>query len=169
MDTKELKEKYHSLYEYMAVSNEPKYMMMFGSVMNEMMDWMIDNKPEAASEWIDKLCSIKWKNYLTRKEAEKIVSEMVPKAPWNYATWETTMESMGMETEEPPCYNSYALWVTMNMIHSDDGESIAEIKGVPLAQIPAEQLVRIIHRLAMNKLKDKDGVFCIRRYFEDKI
>lgn len=169
MEKSELKQKYHALYEYMATSNKTEYMMLFGTVMNEMMDWMIENKSEAATEWVEKLCSIKWHNYLTRKEAEHIVSEMQPKAPWNYNTWLSAMESFGLKTEEEPCYNSYALWVAMNMEYSDSGESIAELMNMPLAEIPAEKIVKATHRFALDKLKDKDGVFCIRKYFSDKL
>ena len=59
------------LYKYMASSANPAYMKAFGNVMNEMMDWMVNNKSEAAEEWIEKLSAIKWHNYLTPSEAEE--------------------------------------------------------------------------------------------------
>ena len=59
MNATELKEKYCELYEYMAQSKDPKNMKAFGHVMNEMMDWLIANKPEAAQAWIEKLEAIK--------------------------------------------------------------------------------------------------------------
>ena len=75
MTTDEMKKKFWELYPYMATSENVAYMRAFGNVHKEMMDWMIANKPDLAQEWIEKLCSIKWKNYLTQKEAEKIVSD----------------------------------------------------------------------------------------------
>ena len=51
----ELKNKFDSLYAYMAMSKEPKYMMLFGDVMRHMMEWMIENKPVLAQQCIDKL------------------------------------------------------------------------------------------------------------------
>ena len=53
MNAQEMKEKYYELYEYMAQSKDPKNMKAFGHVMNEMMDWLIANKPEAAQAWIE--------------------------------------------------------------------------------------------------------------------
>ena len=165
MTQKELTEKYDELYNYMATSKNPSYMMSFGAVMNEMMDWMIQNKPEMAQEWIEKLCSIKWKNYLTQKEAEKIVANMSPKAPWSREVWRSAMDSFGLPVEEKWSYNSCALWVTMNMIYSDSSNTIAKIIGKPINEIPTEQMVKAVHSLAMDKLEDADGVFNIRSYF----
>ena len=64
MTQTEMKDKFDSLYGYMAASNEPRYMKLFGEVMVEMMDWMIKNQPTAAEQWIETLCAIKWEQYL---------------------------------------------------------------------------------------------------------
>ena len=74
-----MKKEFYELYDMMAMSHDVENMRTFGNVHKEMMEWMIQNKPDLAQEWIGKLESIKWCNYLTPKEAEKIVSEMVPK------------------------------------------------------------------------------------------
>ena len=84
----------------MAMSHDVENMRTFGNVHKEMMEWMIQNKPDLAQEWIGKLESIKWCNYLTPKEAEKIVSEMVPKAPWSREAWKNAMQSLGL----PECH-----------------------------------------------------------------
>ena len=165
MTQAEIKEKYAMLYDYMASSKNPSYMMAFGHAMNEMMDWFIINKPDLAQEWVEKLCAIKWHNYLTYKEADAIVASMVPKAPWPKETWKNALSSMGIVTEEEPYYNSCALWVTMSMIYSDSANTIADIMGMPLNEVPLEQLIKAIHALAIDKLKDADGNFCIRKYF----
>ena len=81
MTANEMKEKYMMLYDYMASSNNPKYMKAFGVVMNDMMDWMIQNKPDVAIEEIERLAAIKWKNYLTQKEAEALRMDMILSAP----------------------------------------------------------------------------------------
>lgn len=72
---------------------------------------------------------------------------------------------VGIVTHEEPYYNSCALWTTMNMIYSDSAQSIADIIGKPLAEIPAEQMVKAVHSLALDKLKDSDHRFHIRPYF----
>lgn len=158
MNAEELKSKYESLYKYMANSNEPDNMKAFGKVTNEMMDWMIANKPEAAAEWIDKLSAIMWKNYLTPKEADTIVSKMEPKAPWNREQWKGAMEQHGFETENEPHYNSCALFTAMNMIMSDSGNTLKKY-------VNDADLFKVVYDLAVDKLTDRDGVFAIRRYF----
>ena len=160
-----MKEKFEMLYDYMASSNNPAYMKVFGKTMVEMMHWMIANKPDEAETYIEKLCAIKWDNYLTQREAEKIVENMMPKAPWRRDVWKAALESMGIVTEESPYYNSCALWVEMNKIYSDSAKSIAMIKGLPLSEVPQEELVKAVHALALDHLKDADGVYNIRSYF----
>jgi len=162
---KEMRERFAMLYDYMATSNNPAYMKVFGGVMKEMMEHEIEHRPETAEEWIEELCSIKWRNYLSQKEAEQIVSAMNPKAPWPRSVWKSAMERLGLVLEEEPYYNSCALWVTMNMVYSDSAQTIADIIGSPLTTIPEERIVKAVHALAIDKLKDSDHVFSIRRYF----
>lgn len=166
MNTAELKEQYDFLYDYMAASRDPKNMKAFGNVMTEMMDAMLQKMPAEAEEMIQKLEAIRWNNYLTPKEAEQIVNNMRPKAPWSREVWNNAMQQFGIPVEEQPYYNRCALWVAMNMIYTDHAETIAErILKKPLASIPAEEIVPIIHALAIDLLKDKDGVYNIRTYF----
>ena len=138
------------LYDYMSASKNPSYMMVFGKVMTEMMNWMIFNEQEAAEKWIEKLDSIRWKNYLTSKEAEVIISNMEPSARWSKDTWKRVMESLGLPMEE---------------VYSDSAASIAKIMGVPMESVKEEDMVRATHTLAIDNLKDEDDVYSIRHYF----
>ena len=158
MNAQELKSAYNDLYGYMAKSQDPANMKAFGKVMTEMYMWYADNKPEAANEWLEKLSAIKWNNYLTPKEAEKIVSEMDPKAPWSRDQWRAAMEQNGYPLEEEPYYNRCALWVTMNMIMSDSSATIGKY-------VANGDLFKLVHDLAVDKLKDADMKFNIRKYF----
>ena len=158
MNANELKTAYNDLYGYMANSKDPANMKAFGKVMTEMYMWYADNKPDAANEWLEKLSAIRWKNYLTPKEAEKIVAEMEPKAPWSREQWRQVMEQHGYELEKEPHYNRCALWVTMNMIMSDSSETIAKY-------VPADRLFDFVYEEAVDKLTDRDGRFAIRSYF----
>lgn len=160
----ELKERYDSLYDYMAGSKDPKNMKAFGCVMTEMMDVMIQKMPDTAEEMIDQLESIKWKQYLTPKEAEKIFAGMDPKGPWSRDTWKTAMESFGLPIEEPPFYNRCALWIEMNKVYSDFGDVIAELLGKPLSPTDKD-IIAACYKMALKNLKDKDGVYNIRKYF----
>ena len=159
-----MKERYTGLYDYMAQSREPKNMKAFGCVMTEMMDWMIQNKPDVAEEMIDRLETIKWHQYLTPKEAEKIVAGMDPAGPWKRDVWKSTMESMGLPLEEAPYYNKCALWVEMNKIYSDFGTEIATLIGKPLSYADKD-IITACYKMALKNLKDKDGVYNIRKYF----
>ena len=159
MNQEEMKQEFYALYNQMANSNEVAYMRTFGNVHKEMMEWMIQNKPDMAQEWIWKLESIRWKNYLTPKEAEAIVSKMNPKAPWTREQWQAAMQQHGYELEHEPCYNRCALWVKMNMIMSDSSETIGKY-------VATDDIFKLVHDLAVDKLTDKDSVFDIRHYFD---
>lgn len=159
-----MKEQYDMLYDYMAASRDPKNMKSFGRVMTEMMDYLIQTKPDVAEEMIGKLESIKWRQYLTPKEADKIVAGMDPKAPWSREAWKSAMESFGLPLEENPFYNRCALWVEMNKMYSDFGEEIALLLGKPLS--PSDKdIISACYKMALKTLKDKDGVYNIRTYF----
>ena len=158
MTAEEMRQEFMSLYDKMANSHEVSYMRTFGNVHKEMMEWMIANKPEAAQEWIEKLSAIKWHNYLTPKEAEKIVANMLPKAPWSREQWKSAMAQYGYDLEKEPYYNRCALWVTMDMIMSDSAETLGKY-------IEEDNLFPLVYDLAVDKLTDKDNVFSIRKYF----
>lgn len=162
----ELMKNFDELYGIMATSANVKYMHVFGDTMRCMMKDMAAKHPELAQEYLDKLCAIKWKNYLTKKEALSIVQEMNPKATWDMQGWVDGMEKSGLCMEEKPYYNDYAMYVAMNQVVSDHGDTIAEIKGEKsLSDINEEELVKYAYKLAVDLLKDKDGVYNIREYF----
>ena len=164
MNTTDLKDHYTALYDYMAQSRDPKNMKAFGTVMTQMMDVMIQKMPAEAEDMIDKLESIKWHQYLTPKEAQKIVDGMDPKAPWSRDQWKAAMESFGLPLEEPPYYNRCALWTEMSKMYSDFGDEIAALLGKPLAPTDKD-IIAACYKMALKTLKDKDGVYDIRRYF----
>lgn len=153
-----MKQEFSALYNLMAGQQNVAFMHIFGQVHKEMMDWFIANKPELAQEWLDKLESIRWKNYLTKTEAEKIVASMEPKAPWSRDQWKQAMTEHGFDMEHEPCYNRCALYATMNMLMSDSGDTLAKY-------VEKDNLFKAVHDLAVDKLTDKDGVFSIRAYF----
>lgn len=165
MDPKELKEKYYELYNYMAQSKNPENMKIFGGVMTSMVMDMIASSPSKAEEYIDRLEAVKWKNYLTPKEAQKIVDGMVPKAPWNRDVWKNAMTQFELATEEEPYYNSCALWTEMNKMYSDFGDEIAALLGKPLSPTDND-IISATYKMALKTLKDRDGHYMIRKYFD---
>ena len=158
MTPDEMRKEFYALYNMMANSTNVNYMHVFGQVHKEMMEWMIQNKATEAQEWLSKLESIKWNNYLTPKEAEKIVSEMKPAAPWSREKWRDAMTQHSYKMEEEPCYNTCALWVTRNMIMSDSSETLGKY-------ISGDKLFSAVHDLAIDKLCAADKKFSIRHYF----
>ena len=164
MNAQELKDRYTGLYDYMAQSRDPKNMKAFGSVMTEMMDVMLAKMPDVAEEMIDKLEAIKWNQYLTPKEAEKIVAGMDPAGPWKRDQWKSAMEGFGLPLEDAPYYNRCALWVEMNKMYSDFGDEIAALLGKPL--VPTDKdIITACYKMALKTLRDKDGIYNIRSYF----
>ena len=158
MTKEEMIERFYSLYNQMANSNQVAFMKVFGNVHKQMMDWFIVNKPDMASDWLDVLESIKWKQYLSHKEAERIVGDMIPSAPWSMEQWKSAMTKYGYDLEKEPCYNKYALWTVMNMIMSDSGTTISKF-------VEPDKQFEFVYKLAVDKLTDKDGKFVARDYF----
>ena len=166
METKDIMSKFDELYGMMASSTNVKYMRTFGDTMRCMMKDMAAKHPELAQEYLDKLCAIKWKNYLTKNEALDIIGKMNPEATWNMQGWLDEMEKLGLCMEDKPYYNDYALYIAMNQVVSDHGCTIAKILGKEdVKDIGTEHLVKYAHSLALDLLKDKDGVYDIREYF----
>ena len=166
MNQEEIKKEFYALYNMMANSQNPTNMKTFGTVMVKMMDEMIKSNPQKAEEYIEELSSIKWKQYLTSKEAEAIVKSMQPQAPWDKEVWNNAMDSLGLIKEEEPYYNRCALWVEMNKQYSDHAETIANnILKKPLKEIPTEQIVNGMYAMAIDLLRDKDDKYHIREYF----
>lgn len=76
------------------------------------------------------------------------------------------MVNLGLPTEEEPYYNDYALYVAMNQVISDHGCTVAKILGKEsVKDIDSDNLVKYGYSLALDLLKDKDGVYDIREYF----
>ena len=165
MTAQEMKEEYMSLYGIMAQSKKPESMKAFGKVMTEMMDYLIQTKPDVAEEMIQKLESIKWRNYLSPKEAQKIVDGMNPKAPWTRDVWKNAMTQFGLPMEEEPYYNACSLWVEMNKMYSDFGDEIAALLGKPLNPSDAD-IISATYKMALKTLKDQDKIYAIRKYYD---
>ena len=165
MEQKEIMNVFDRLYTKMSTSNDPNNMHIFGNTMKSMFQDMIDWRPEVAQDYLDKLEAINWHNYLSKKEAISIVSSMEPSGGWDISEWERCMENTDLRTEDSPYYNKWAMYVAMNMIYSDSAHSIAKIAGKSLSEMSKEDLFKATHLLALDKLKDKDGMFDIRAYF----
>lgn len=163
---KDIMHKFDSLYAKMATSTDVSDMQLFGSTFRKAMEWIAAYKPEKAEELICMLCAIEWDNYLTKAEAEQIVEAMEPKPVWSYDEFVRALDSLGLPCEESPYYNSYAMWVAASMKYSDSAKSIAKILGRDSEEdVDKMEMVNVCYMLAHDILKDKDGVFNVRKYF----
>lgn len=152
--------KFDELYAKMAQSKDVQDMHLFGKVMREAMTYVSEHAPAKADELLEELCAICWDNYLTRKEAEEIVSMMSPAPKWTRDHIKRGLEAKGLALAEEPYYNECALITTISMIASDSGETLAKYVS------DESQMLELCYHLALDKLKDKDKVFNIRKYFE---
>ena len=162
----ELMDKYDRLYEKMAASGDVANMKLFGSVMRKAIEKLAMYRPEEAEDLVDELCAMNWKNFLTRKEAAAIVAKMDPQPRWSYEQIASTLAKLELPMEEAPYYNSQAMYVGISMKYSDNAHTIAErllLKSI--AEVGEVDMLKMCYYLAKDSLKDKDGVFNIRKYF----
>ena len=159
--------KFDELYAKMAESSDIKDMHLFGKVMREAMQFIIEHNPAEAEELLEKLTAISYHNFLTKKEAENIIASMEPEPMWSIEKMKRGMAATGAPENEAPCYNEYALYTTISMIASDSGETLAKYAfGKDKSEINDTELFELCYHLAIDKLKDKDKKFDIRKYFD---
>lgn len=168
-------ERYDELYGVMKSSRDVEKMKIFGEAEKEMFRQLAASNPTMAEMWLTKLEAVCWDNYLTEKEARNIGRHIVnqdgtKEFHWPYDVFTKAVSQLGGITEEKPYYNSYALWVTANMIYSDHARSVAEDMGYksPL-EVPNERMALSMYKKSVEKLKDPDKGFHIRKYFKHKM
>lgn len=165
MSPTNLKERFESLYKEMVDSKDVKNMMLFGEVMNEMMERAIQRDTTFALQAIDKLESMNWHQYLTKSEAEEIL-ESQKKYEWPIDVWENVLNSMELEIERKPFFNKYALWVLMNVMYSKHADTLSQkILEISAEDVNDEQMVQVIHALAVDILTCEDSKFNIKKFF----
>lgn len=167
--------RYEELYHKMVNSKNPKNMMIFGESERWVFSEIAEVHPDMAENWLSHLEEVCWKNYLSKKESENISNRTANQDGthgfhWSYDVFEKAVESLGGIKEEKPYYNSYALYVAANVCYSDHAESIAMDMGMKNArEVPNDKMALSCYRKAVEKLKDVDHGFNIRKYFKDKM
>lgn len=169
MNKEERYQQFLDRYERIISSGDTSKMQPLGEMVKRVMKWLINYEPEIATAALsilngeeDKECH----NYLSAREADEIVSEMEPQPQWSLHHILDMLRSAGYATEETPHYNNYALAATMCMILSDSGETLKNELGSDIRPAKADEILRLVYKLAIDKLKDKDGKFNIRKYFD---
>lgn len=160
----DLIKRYDELYEDMATAKDPQKMMVFGDAEKWMFHSVAEKHPELAEKWLAKLEAGKWNNYLSKSEADAIVSKLVnqdgTRGPhWSYDTFKSAVEGLGGKMYDEPYYNCYALFTTANMLYSDHYKSALEY-------VPKEDMPKYFYMMALEKLKDMDRPKFARKYFD---
>ena len=155
--------RYHELYDDMSTAKDPKKMMVFGEAEQWVFGMVAEKHPELAEKWLSRLEAGKWNNYLSRKEADEVVSKLINqdglRGPhWDYDTFKGAVESLGGKMHDEPFYNCYALWATACMLYSDHYKSASEF-------VPKDMMPKYFYNMAVEQLKDVDRPKFIRKYF----
>ena len=165
-DKEQLQQQFLSRYDAIIQSGDTRQMERLGMMVKRVMGWLTKYEPQVALQalaLLDDNTATDYTNRLTEQEAKNIVVQMVPQPTWTMQGLTASLQSMGLPADVHPHFNHYALLVTMLMIQSDEGESL---KDAIHANDRDERLVRLIYRLAADRLEDEDGKFQIRKYFD---
>lgn len=165
MDKQQMQQQFLSRYDSIIQSGDTRQMERLGAMVKRVMGWMFKFEPQVAAQalaLLDDNTATDYANRLTEQEARNIVAQMVPQPTWTMQGLTASLQSMGLPGDVPPHFNLWALLTTMLMIQSDEGESL---KDAIHANDRDERLLRLVYKLAVNRLEDQDGKFNIRKYF----
>lgn len=175
MSKEDIMKRYKELYNSMATSNDLSKMLLFGDVLTWVMGKMAVMHPDIAENMISHLEACEWNNYLSEKEAMNINKRTINQDKtrgfhWGHDAFVRAVNALGGKPEDKPCYNSYALCVLANNIYADHANSIAEDMGFNNAQqVPNDKMALSCYKKALEKFKDTDNRFDIRKMFSNKI
>lgn len=165
----ELYQQFFNRYKGIIQGRTEEDMIRLGTMTQRVMQWLCVYEPDIAAQAIAILDGEKDKeyhNYLSGHEASEIVRQMEPQPQWPLRQVLDMLRNAGYATDEPPYFNNYALATTMCMILSDSGQTLQRIIGSPSHPATNEELLASVYQLAIDKLKDEDGKFNIRKYFD---
>lgn len=176
MKTKEeMTERYRELYDKMKESKDVRMMKIFGEAEKYMFKAIAVTHPNMAENWLSHLEAVCWAQYLSEHEALNIGKNIVNQDGikgfhWEYEVFCKVLLDVGGIIEDKPHYNAYALFVTANVVYSDHARSIAEDMGYKsVLEVPNERLLLSCYKKALEKLKDADAGFLVRKYFKGKM
>ena len=165
MDKQQMEQQFLARYDSIIQSGDTRQMERLGVMVKRVMGWMFKFEPQVAAQalaLLDDNTATDYANRLTEQEAKDIVAQMVPQPTWTMQGLTASLQSMGLPGDVPTHFNLWVLLTTMLMIQSDEGESLKEAIH---ANDRDERLLRLVYKLAVNRLEDQDGKFNIRKYF----
>lgn len=156
-------------YEQIVKSGDTAQMERLGEMVRRVMKWLVNYEPEiatAALAIIEGEDSRECRNYLTEQEARSIVKAMNPQPKWDTDKLDEMLRNASMATSEPPYFNRWALLTDMCKIQSDNFDTLQRIIGISSHPATSEEMLAAVYQLALNDLRDEDGKFNIRKYFD---
>jgi len=163
--TKEIQERLDDFFEILKTSKKDSAFDIFKTAISEMMDFAYERDPSIVQTWLDNLGAVEWQNYINKKEAEAIVAEMEPKAPWTIEQWDKILEANELDREKAPFYNPYALYVVMSSIYNLHAQTLAKIVGQTIDEIPEDEFFQAVYFLALDRLKKNDANMDVRNWY----
>lgn len=171
----ELLDRYHELTEHAYKSKDVKNMRMLAKANDYMFNQLVMVHPDMADKYIDHIEQIDWNNYLSENEAINISSHIINQDGkkgfhWTYDVYKKVIEDAGFSMCMEHEYNSYALFVTANMIYSDMAKSIAKDMGhQSVSEASDVKMALSCHEKAIELLTDQDHGYNVRDYFKSKM
>lgn len=174
MKTEDLKARFVELYEKMAQSKDVSKMKLFGSAFTKMFDKVAVALPDVAFATLEMLAAMEYNNYVSMSEAQETAATFINDdkmvmgastdshgAHWKPEEVKAVLSSRGIALEEMPYYNWWALWLVVNMVYSDNADTLADMLGTK----DQEALAVACYKLALRHLKDPDRPTFVRDYF----
>ena len=105
-----------------------------------------------------------YKNYMTEREAKKVVEGLVSfdgmrGQHWSMDTISDELRKVGGVLEEKHHYNKWMLYVLMNAMYADYGGVLMKLN------VPAPEMPKAIYLMSLAKVDDKDMPMSLREYF----
>lgn len=174
MKTEDLIAQFNARYEMMSASKDVSKMKMFGSAMSKMFAKVAVVAPDVAFATVEMLGALEFYNYVSAGEAQEVAAAFINDdkvvmgasqdskgAHWRPEEVKAVLSSRGIPLEESPFYNWWALWLVVNMVYSDNADTLAEMLGTK----EQEALAVACYKLAVRHLKDPDRPAFVREYF----
>lgn len=165
MDKNEIVSKFCELHNYACTNDSERCKDVTCDVFRKSIEMLAEENMSKATELLEMYeGALMYDNYLTEREAERIVGNFVNYDGSRGAYWVDSkelfkvIEDMDKRVEEVPAYNKWALYVAMNMVASDQGDVI-------MRWIGEDKFVNACYEFAITHLKDKDRVCWVREYF----
>lgn len=167
MNTEDMLYKFNTLLDETVEDGDKENLDVSYSMFKKAVCLLASLDPKKAEEFVE--CfegTLKFYNYLTESEADKILSGFVNQDGSRGPKWDDPdeffllIEGINGKTEYEPYFNRWALYVTANKFASDQNSVILKWVGND-----KDKYLEACYELAVTQLQDKDRLNWVRWYF----